>query len=419
MADQKVLVIDDSTSILKVVSTIAKRVGFIPITAKSLRELETVLCEHTDFFCACVDYSLPDAPNGEAIDFVISQQIPAFVLTGNLNEGTRENILSKPIIDYIPKETIQSFDYVSRLLHRLKNNHQTKLLIVDDARSSRIFMQSLLVRHNFTVLEAENGQEALKVLSQKPDIKVVVTDNEMPVMNGIELVSAIRQQFSSDQIAIIGISGTRKQSLSARFLKTGANDYLTKPFTHEEFFTRIFRNLEFIENVATARHAANHDFLTNLTNRRHFFEVVPQLITDTRVNQHPCIVALMDLDKFKSVNDTYGHDVGDEVLIHMANRLMSHFREDNIITARFGGEEFCVFFANVTQAEAAGRLEFFRHHLESFPMELQSGDTLEVTTSIGVAQLKSNQTIEQAITQADKGLFQAKDEGRNLMIEVP
>ncbi|AWB66371.1 diguanylate cyclase response regulator [Saccharobesus litoralis] len=422
MVASKVLIVDDSRAITKLVSSIAQQAGFTPVVASCARDIEHVLDDPTHFLCACVDYNLPDAPNGEAIDFVLGQAIPTFVLTGHLSETIRDTILSKPVIDYVPKETVQSFDYVGRLLVRLRDNRNVKILLVDDAKSSRTFMLALLARHNFNVLEADNGKTALKVIQQHPDIKVVVTDNEMPEMNGINLVSEIRKSYSSDQMAIIGISGTNALSLSARFLKNGANDYLTKPFSHEEFFTRIFRNLEFIENVDKAKYAANHDFLTDLTNRRAFFELAPALAQQAFTQDQSCCIAIMDLDKFKSINDTYGHDTGDEVLVEMAKRLKSHFREQTIITSRFGGEEFCVFFSNVSKDEAAGRLEFFRHHLETFAFELSNGQPLAVTTSIGLSAIKPDSdntqlVIDQAISQADQALYQAKHQGRNLLVE--
>ncbi|NTS76730.1 diguanylate cyclase [Catenovulum sp. SM1970] len=413
----KILVIDDSEFITKIITVVAHRAGYAPYVASSLKEAEAILEQSHNFACACVDYNLPDAPNGEAIDFVVSQDIQTFVLTGNLDETIRERILSKQVIDYIPKETAQSFDYVQRLLVRLRENREIRILVVDDSKSSRNYVKTLLKRQNFLIAEAENGQQALELLGQYDDIKLIITDHEMPVMSGIDLTSEARQTYEYERLAIIGISGSSSVSLSARFLKNGANDFLIKPFSQEEFYTRVFRNVEAIENIATARHAAEHDFLTDLLNRRAFFEKSAGMIDRAFSINQACAVALMDLDHFKQVNDTYGHDAGDTVLREMAHRLRQHFPEPNILVTRLGGEEFCVFIASCEQAEAAGRMEFFRHHLESFKFELPEKQ-LQVTTSIGLVMLEQGQTLAKALTQADQALYKAKEAGRNTLFEA-
>ncbi len=414
--DDKLLIIESNSSVAQVISVVAKRNSYKAYTAANLTELKAASIKPEDFSLACVDYNLPDANKGQAIDYIVELGIPCFVITDSLSEEIRTDILSKQVIDYIPKETIQSYDYIGKLLSRLRKNKTTRILVVDDSKSARSYIKSLLARHHFLIAEAENGQQALERLAEFDDIKLVITDHEMPIMGGIELVSEIRRKISSDKLAIIGVSGGTQKTLSARFLKNGANDFLAKTFGQEEFYTRIFKNLDYQEQVSKALHAANHDFLTNLSNRRYFFERIPQLLANNQKQNQPSCVAILDLDKFKSINDTYGHDIGDLVLKEVAHRLGSHFPEDNIIKSRFGGEEFCLFLSNVCQAEAAGRLEFFRHHLETFSFDLGQ-HKLEVTTSIGLSRVENND-IDSAISLADLALYQAKNNGRNLLQEA-
>ncbi len=414
--DDKLLIVENNPSVAQVISVVAKRNGYQAHTAASLAELKAASLKPEAFSLACVDYNLPDASQGQAIDYVVELGIASFVVTDSLDEKIRTDILSKQVIDYIPKETIQSYDYIGKLLSRLRKNKSTRILVVDDSKSARSYIKRLLIRHHFLISEAENGQQALERLNEFDDIKLVITDHEMPIMGGIELVSEIRRKISSDKLAIIGVSGGSQKSLSARFLKNGANDFLAKTFGQEEFYTRIFKNLDYLEEIAKAQHAASHDFLTDLTNRRYFFEQIPTLLINNKKQNLPSCVAILDLDKFKSVNDSYGHDIGDLVLKEVAHRLRSHFPEDNIIKARFGGEEFCLFLSNVCQAEAAGRLEFFRHHLETFSFDLGQ-HKLEVTTSIGLSRVENND-IDNAISLADQALYQAKSNGRNLLQEA-
>ncbi|KMT65071.1 diguanylate cyclase domain-containing protein [Catenovulum maritimum] len=414
MSKEKVLIIDDNKSITRVVDAIAKKMGFLTAVVHSYRQLEQVITENNEFFCACVDFNLPDAPNGEAIDFVINQGIPAFVLTGQMDEQTRQTILSKPVIDYVPKETIQSFDYVGKLLARLKANEKIRILIVDDSASARIHLRSMLTRHNFLISEALNGVEALKVLETYNDIKLVVTDNEMPVMTGLQLVPEIRKKYEHQKLAIIAISSSNQSILSARFLKSGADDYLSKPFSAEEFYTRIFRNLEFIEHVEEVQFAVDHDFLTKMHNRRYFFEQSDIILNKMKETDSNAVFAILDLDHFKSVNDTYGHDAGDIILVQTAKRLKQHFPE--CLTARLGGEEFCILFPNTSSEEAIGRLEFLVHHFENFEFEIPD-KSLQVTLSIGMADC-SDGHISETMKRADQALYRAKQNGRNQLVEA-
>lgn len=411
MNKNTILIVNDNAAIAKRVESIATKLDFESIHVESYFQLEKILSIESDFFCACVDYSLPDAQNGEAIDFLISQNIPSFVLTSQLTETTRDAVLSKAVVDYIPAETIHSFDYIAKLLLRLRNNRDIRILIVDDALSARNYLKKLLLRHNFKVSEAEDGAQALALLQSHSDIKLVVTDQTMPNMTGIELVQKIRMQHSLEQLAIIAISATPKSIIAARFLKNGANDCLSKPFNPDEFYARIFCNLEYIEHVAEVQFAADHDYLTRLYNRRCFFEQAKQALNDD--NENSSALAIIDLDHFKQINDQYGHDAGDTVLVQTANRLQSHFRGS--LVARFGGEEFCILLQQMSPDEALGRLEFLIHHLEHFEMKIPNR-SINITASVGFTVCNSN-NLEKLIKQADIALYQAKNNGRNQVVE--
>ncbi|WAJ70511.1 diguanylate cyclase [Catenovulum adriaticum] len=406
-----ILIVNDNAAIAARVRAIANKLGFESIHVASYFQLEKVLSVETHFFCACVDFSLPDAKSGEAIDFLISQNIPSFVLTNQLADTTRDAVLSKAVVDYIAAETIHSFDYIAKLLLRLKHNRDIRILIVDDALSARNYLKKLLLRHNFKVSEASDGAEALALLENQPDIKMVVTDQTMPNMTGIELVQKIRMQYSLEQLAIIAISATPKSIIAARFLKNGANDCLSKPFNPDEFYARIFCNLEYIEHVAEVQFAANHDYLTRLFNRRYFFERAGEITQHDNISNSA--LAIIDLDHFKQINDQYGHDAGDSVLRQTAQRLESHFRGN--LVARFGGEEFCILLQQMSPDEALGRLEFFIHHLEHFEMEIPN-NSISITASVGFTVCQSNE-LEKLIKQADIALYQAKNNGRNQVVE--
>ena len=405
---QKVLVIEDSPISLKVVSRLVTRAGFTVVSAGSLTEAmhRFGLSKPEDFLCAIVDFNLPDAPNGEAIDFTINAYLPTIVITGQVDVMTREAVLNREVVDYIPKENTQVYDYLGRLLLRLERNKYIGVLVVDSRRKTRAAMAALLKRHNFIVYEANSAESAMTLLSEHPHIRMVLTDDAIPDQPGTEFVANLRKAFSKEELAIIGVSEGDSALLSARFIKSGANDFLRKPYCHEEFLCRITQNLELIENVEAIRKAANTDYLTGLPNRRHFFYSVNVGLKKLPEKQ---ALAILDLDFFKQVNDTYGHDAGDAVLQSVSAQIAEQF--DDVFVARFGGEEFCIYLPGHTSDQAFARLESFRESIATTPVHF-NGHLLEVTTSIGMAARPSH-NIDTLVSEADKLLYKAKSQGRN------
>lgn len=403
---KKILIVEDSRPILQLHIYLVKRAGFEPVTAKTLEEVKAFESQLDDFFCAIIDYSLPDAPDGEAIQYLLGKKVPGIVVTGMIDDKIRERIFRLPVIDYITKESKQAFNYLENLLVKLNNNHTVKMLVVDDSASSRAYLHSMLSRHNYDVLVADSGVEALKVLDDNPDIKLVITDKEMPNMDGIKLCNEIRAKYSKDEISIIGVSGADNPSLTAKFIKNGANDFLKKPFCHEEFYCRVIQNIEYIQSIDTIKRQANTDYLTGLFNRRYYFETVAPVVQE----DVPLTLAMMDIDHFKQVNDTYGHEAGDVVLKTVASLLEKHFSE-NYVVSRIGGEEFSVYFDQLSLDETVDKLEAFRGELESLVIHTQGFD-IKCTISIGVTN-KIYQHLDNLINHADGLLYTAKQNGRN------
>ncbi|MBT0586840.1 diguanylate cyclase [Alteromonas oceanisediminis] len=405
---RKVLVIEDSAVSMNLVTRLVQQAKLMPICAATLTEAKHLFSQSNpeEFLCAVVDYHLPDAPHGEAIDYAIASFVPTIVITGRLDEETRTHVLSKEVVDYIPKENTQVYDYLSRLLARMEKNKHIGVLVVDHMRSSRTSMASLLRRHNFETFEASSAQEGLDILHQRDNVQLIVTDFKVPDMNGTQFVAELRKSWPKEQLAIIGVSSGNSALLSARFIKSGANDFLQKPYCHEEFLVRIMQNVEYIENVETIRRAANSDYLTGLPNRRHFFYSVNHVARTSPALQS---VALIDLDHFKRVNDQFGHDAGDKVLKEVAKLIANHFSDHNV--SRFGGEEFCLYFANVAAEEVDKSLESFRRAVRERPIRHQQQD-IPISASIGVTH-QGRKNLDAMLAKADELLYRAKSSGRN------
>ncbi|MBG9991344.1 diguanylate cyclase [Pseudoalteromonas sp. NZS37] len=408
---RKILIVEDTPAMARVQKHIALKAGYEVDIAESLAQTKELISKNS-YFCAVVDFILPDAPSGEAVPCTINADIPTIVMTGNIDKKTRDTVEKYPIIDYIIKENKQAYQYLEKQLHRLPRNENVKVLVVDDSKSTRRYICSLLVRHKYQIIEAQDGKEALKMLENSPDISVIITDNEMPNMNGDELCSEIRRLYSNDEKAIIGISGSDYVGLSSLFLKNGANDYLHKPFNSEEFYCRLSQNVDMLELIATIRRQANTDYLTNLPNRRYFFEEAEKSLKQIKHTKGDGALAMLDIDHFKSINDTYGHDVGDEVLKGLSICFSKYFKKH--LVARLGGEEFAVYFIDVDKQEALKRLEGFRYFIEANSHEFSSAK-IKFTISIGFVSGSVYQ-IDELLKQADLKLYDAKETGRNKVV---
>ncbi|MDA3908341.1 MAG: diguanylate cyclase, partial [Sulfurimonas sp.] len=189
--------------------------------------------------------------------------------------------------------------------------------------------------------------EALKILEKNKNISLVLTDYEMPNMDGLELTFRLRKKYKKDQLGIIAISIVEEQNIISKFLKIGANDFINKKFTHNEIVTRINANLELLDLFGQIKDMANKDFLTGAYNRRYFFDTGNYIYTKSKRNKTPLAVAMIDIDKFKNINDKYGHDTGDVAIQETTKILNNNLRASDLM-ARFGGEEFCVLLEDIT-----------------------------------------------------------------------
>ncbi|MBF0124982.1 MAG: response regulator, partial [Magnetococcales bacterium] len=199
---------------------------------------------------AILDLHLPDAPDGQIVDLVLSRHIPVIVMTGEYQEQLRTDMMAKGILDYFVKDSLGVIDTLIHFTQRIFKNSQFTVLVVDDSRSARALLYRFLKRYGFKVIDADSGQAALERFDQQR-IHLVLTDYQMPSMDGFQLTKKIRSRFRRDEVCIIGLSSQNEPGMAIRFIKAGANDFLAKPFQNEELLYRVFQNIEILEHNLT------------------------------------------------------------------------------------------------------------------------------------------------------------------------
>jgi len=412
---QNILIIDDSKTVLAVVEKeLLKYIPEISVFKAFSHAEANELLKSISFHAAIVDVNLPDAQNGEAIDSVSALNIPVVVLTGSADDTMKEIILQKNIVEFISKNDINNISYAATVCKRILKNYDTNVLIVDDSTTFRYYIAQQLKKLHINVLEAENPAVAIKILEEsEKKISMVITDYEMPGMNGLEFTFHLRQHYRKDILSIIALSGQNDKELSTKFLKYGANDFLLKPFTPEELSVRISSNLEMLDIFTENKERSYRDFLTGMYNRRFFFEAAEAIVKKAERKQSSLLVAMLDIDHFKSINDTYGHDIGDIAIKEVAKILKQTLRGSDLI-ARFGGEEFCLLLENISPEDRNTLLENVRKKFESNTIQTQNS-SIVYTVSFGA--FYGNKTdIDSMIKEADLNLYEAKQNGRNRVV---
>lgn len=359
--------------------------------------------------------NLPDAPDGEIVDLLESWDVPTILFTATLNRKVRERFASANIIDYFVKDAPDTVDQIVRTIVRLAENSAIAVLVVDDMESSRSSLVELLRQQNFRTFEACSGAQALELLDAHDDIELVITDYFMPDMDGHELTRHIRARHAPDRLRVIGISASSDPFLSASFLKAGASDFVYRPYIVEEVKCRIESNIETLNQIKRLRFLAERDPLTGLYNRRAFFERADGELERLRLNDGQGSVAILDIDHFKKVNDTYGHDTGDRVIKAVAGVLNAMVDRGNAITARFGGEEFLILFTDIDSDEVQARCEQMRQMMADLAIPYED-TALSVTVSIGVALIQHQEGMDNNLNAADQMLYMAKNSGRNRVL---
>jgi diguanylate cyclase (GGDEF)-like protein len=395
-----------STTFKKLIETRLPASVTIARNAEMARKLLSNSAEQ--FFIGITSVLNLDSSEFEKVDTLAEFNIPIIAIVNDFEDEMRDKLIKHHVIDYVIKDNALHGIYICDLIARIYKNSSAKVLVIDDSMVSRFVIVRELKLQKFEVFECNNGKDALFILEQHPDIQLVLVDNQMPNMNGYTFTEKARMLYSKDTLVIIGISSSLDPRTAVKFLKSGANDFISKPFNYEILLCRVTQSLDMLDAVSLAKNLSYTDFLSGLYNRRYFFEQGNKLLL-TLTQDDPLTVMMFDIDHFKKINDTYGHDIGDLVIKNFADLLKTYFVGD--IVARVGGEEFAVISTSENHITNLDAIEKFRLTVANQILMIKE-TMLQYTCSIGVYNLVHND-LDLMMCSADKNLYQAKQLGRN------
>ncbi|MBT3201397.1 MAG: diguanylate cyclase [Phycisphaerales bacterium] len=285
-----------------------------------------------------------------------------------------------------------------------------KIVIIDDSPDALALAKARLTKECDDIFCANCGKDGLKMVREEiPDL--ILLDVDMPDISGFDICRTLKNDDDLHTIPIIFLSGTCGQQDKVKGLDIGAVDFVTKPFDAFELRARVRVALRTKHLHDLLSLHAQLDPLTELFNRRAMSERLER--EWARAERHDKVIsfAMLDLDHFKKINDTFGHSVGDRVLQNVAKTLISQCRKIDL-PVRYGGEEFAIVIPDEAAEQAAKMVERLRDHIANTP--LITGDTsVTITASFGVADSTDRPSIKAMIEAADMAMYQAKQNGRN------
>jgi len=284
------------------------------------------------------------------------------------------------------------------------------ILIVDDV-ATNVQALAVILKDDYTIKVATNGDKALKLSVQDPMPDLILLDIQMPGMSGFDVCKILKNQELTKSIPIIFVTGNVSDGSEELGLELGAVDYITKPIRVPIVKARVKTHIALKLFNDKLFSLAMRDSLTSLYNRHFLFNEAGRLFSRARRKSENLSVIMLDIDHFKSVNDNYGHQVGDDVLKAVADVLNSSIRNEDMV-ARFGGEEFVILLTDCDTDKASVKAESLRVAIE----ELHPND-LNITSSFGIAKLEDgHKNFDDMLKDADDALYEAKNSGRNRVV---
>jgi diguanylate cyclase (GGDEF)-like protein len=295
----------------------------------------------------------------------------------------------------------------------MNKTKKNSVLIVDDETSNIMVLTHILSRE-YTIYAAKNGQDALETATEhSPD--VILLDILMPGMSGYEVIAALKGSDKTRNIPVIFVTGLDNTQDEEKGLVLGAADYISKPFNDAIVKLRVLNQIKMINYIHTIGVLSLMDQLTGIPNRRSLDERLHMEWGRAIRAEKPLSILVLDLDNFKSYNDTYGHMQGDALLQAVAKIFVRELKRSMDFVARWGGEEFIALLTDTDSDGAVGVAERLRMSVERAVVPLADGRATKITLSIGIHSHipASSDSMDDFVHRADKALYAAKKQGRN------
>ncbi len=389
--------------------------------------------ESQSYDLVCISHHLKDGYGVEFVEFCrnygINQDTPILYLTSNQNFSEElDSLRIEKIIFKLNKQQISH-----QIIHFIQSHldpifSEGRILLAEDSKTVAAVILSVLKNTGYQVERFSNAEDAWSFFenevsygSDRNAFDLVITDiNLAGLLTGQELAEKIRSlEDARGFIPIFAITGDTSDELRLSLYESGVNDFICKPVMARELLVRIgnlITNKRLLDKVHDQRRdlfaLATTDKLTGCHNRHSLMHFSLKFIALSERQQYPISILVIDLDHFKSINDTYGHAVGDVVLAAVGNLLNSFFREGDLV-ARFGGEEFVVLMSNCDKPLALGKAEKLRASIaELKPEDISFSASIGLTTRAP----EQNCKFESLFSAADKAVYQAKENGRNCVV---
>lgn len=292
----------------------------------------------------------------------------------------------------------------------MKNLKKT-ILIVDDTKTNIDILLNLL-GERYDIVVALDGESALETLEES-SVDLILLDIMMPNIDGYEVCSRLKSNEMTSDIPVIFLTARDDEDSIERAYEIGAIDYITKPFKPIELLARISTQLRVKELIEHLNFISSYDEMTGIYNRRKFFELSEKKFTQNRNDMY---AVMIDIDKFKNINDSYGHPMGDTVIKLITKTISKHLPDDAIF-GRLGGEEFCIVCNHSSSGGIIENIEMIREAVENLEIISDNGESIKFTISEGVAKAsQETKKLDELLKNADIALYEAKGLGRNRVI---
>lgn len=415
----RALIVEDSNSYKRIINQILEELDVEPRFYESGEEALNAI-EDGKFDFVCVDLYLPDINGFELCRRIrgnaANSTTPILMLTTQEKAEFLEDSFDTGLTEIIYKSDLDNMkDSLTTFVQRMRRVYSGQVLLVEDSRTTAQLLIYMLEKMKLNIDHYDNAEDAFKQFTSK-DYDIVITDMVLEgAISGIRLLRKIRAiDDERKYIPVLGISASEGEATRIEMLRSGANDYISKPVLEEELIARVGNLIQSKKLLDDLRASEKQleilsitDELTGLYNRHYLNKTADKMIANAVRYQFPLTAIMIDLDKFKQINDNLGHEAGDSVLKTVGNILSTNSRKGDL-AARMGGDEFILLLDHCSLDEATAKADKIRQKLESVSIE-----GVQVTASFGVKSMNEDSDFQSLYKEADHLMYDAKEAGGN------